>query len=119
MTKFFRVLALLVATAFLVAAFGPWHLKSFADPVIEKFLPFTVLGLALGASYRRHLPWVAASTTLVALAIELAQFQLHGRDASVANVIIDVIGGGLGVALGHIVATVVSSRGADEPGRRA
>ena len=119
MTQFFRVFALLVATAFLVAAFGPWHLKGFADPVIEKFLAFTILGLALGASFRRRLLWVVATMTLVALVIELAQFQLHGRDASVTNVIIGVIGGGIGVALGHIVATMMSSSSSQDQGQNS
>ena len=79
--------------------------------VLANVLLFVPLGLAGGwLAPLRRAPWVVVGLGLLALSIEAVQYPVAGRDASLQDVLLNTLGGLLGVAAAVVGKRVVRRR---------
>ncbi len=70
---------------------------------LANVLLFVPLGVAGGwLVRRRRAPWVLLALAALAVLVEAVQYPVAGRDASLRDVLLNTLGGALGVAAGVV-----------------
>ena len=96
----------LVAVA--VMTLGPADLRpvTIAPPNLERLAAFVVVGMLFGAAYPRNVPILVVALVCAAGLLELGQHLVPNRHATTLAFMFKVTGGGIGIFLGNLVATV-------------
>lgn len=94
------ILAWVALLAIAAATLSPLGLRPHMAPVaVERFGAFAVIGLLFGLAYSRH-PWrVAVLISGVALGLELMQHLTPDRHGHLADALVKLAGGIVGVGL--------------------
>jgi hypothetical protein len=74
----------------------------FANPDLERFAAFALLGFAAKLAFPRRHVWTILGLALVAAGLEAAQHLALGRHAHLHDAMVKVLGGALGVQFGLV-----------------
>jgi hypothetical protein len=81
-----------------------------ANPDIERFAAFALIGLLFGLAYPRRLAVPASFVIFAAGALETYQLVLRDRHGHIAEVLVKAAGGAFGVAMASIILIVAERR---------
>lgn len=121
--KALRTIAWISLLAVVVMTLGPADLRpvTIAPPDLERLAAFVVVGMLFGAAYRRNLPILAIALVCAAGVLELGQHLVPNRHATTLAFILKAVGGGAGIFLGNLAASIATScaaRNAKAQGRQ-
>lgn len=91
---------LLAAVAFVTLAPIGLRPNSGFSPNVERFVAFGAVGFAFALAYPRHIWLIVAVVLGAAVAFEVLQLLVQSRHGRVHDLIIKLIGGGLGIGAG-------------------
>ena len=94
--------------AVVVMTLGPADLRPVtpAPPNLERLAAFVVVGMLFGAAYPRNVPILVVALVCAAGLLELGQHLVPNRHATALAFMFKATGGGMGIFLGNLVATV-------------
>lgn len=93
MTPAVRIIAWLSTAIVVFFTLGPLGYRpQFGHPVAERFFAFFFLGIVWNGSYPRRWRTILLVLTLLAAALELAQFLTPGRDPRLADGVAKILG---------------------------
>jgi hypothetical protein len=112
-----RLLATAAWTAFALVVFftiSPLSMRPVvtANPNIERFAAFALVGLLFGLAYPRRLAIDATFVILAAGVLETFQMMIRDRHGHVADALIKAAGGTFGVAMALTILIMVERRNA-------
>lgn len=100
----FRIVAWAMLSLVIVFTLSPVGLRpDFGHVNIERFVGFGVLALLFALAYPRRLAALAVIVLILAGLLEGLQLLVPGRDAAVANFLIKLAGGFLGLGVGGAI----------------
>lgn len=73
-----------------------------ASHQVEHLLIFALTGLAIALSFRWRWPMQIGTLALFAAAIETAQLFVPGRHARLSDLVVNILGAGLGIGMAHL-----------------
>jgi hypothetical protein len=114
-----RLLAIAAWTAIALIVFvtiSPLEMRPVvaADPDIERFGAFAVLGVLFGLAYPRRLVIDASFVVLAAGVLEAIQLVTRDRHGHLADAFVKAAGGAFGVAIALIILIVIDRRKAGQ-----
>jgi len=94
--------------AVVVMTLGPTDLRpvTLAPPNLERLATFVVVGMLFGVAYPRNVPILIVALVCTAGLLELGQQLVPNRHATVLAFIFKAIGGGTGILLGNLLASI-------------
>jgi hypothetical protein len=103
-----RAMAWISLLAVVVMTLGPTDVRpvTLAPPNLERLAAFVVVGMLFGAAYRRNVPILVVALVCAAALLELGQLLVPNRHATALAFMFKAIGGGMGIFLGNLVASV-------------
>jgi hypothetical protein len=103
-----RGMAWISLLAVAVMTLGPADLRpvTIAPPNFERLAAFVVVGIFFGAAYLRNVPILVVALVCAAGLLELVQLLVPNRHATTLAFMFKATGGGMGIFLGNLVATV-------------
>ena len=103
-----RGMAWISLLAAAVMTLGPADLRpvTIAPPNLERLAAFVVVGMLFGAAYPRNVPILVVALVCAAGLLELGQHLVPNRHATTLAFMFKATGGGMGIFLGNLVATV-------------
>ena len=105
--KFVTVAAWVVFACIAFVTLSPIGLRpKIADPTLERFAAFAVLGLLLGMAYPSRRALFAALIIAAAVALEFLQLFIPDRDAVFVEMLVKAAGGLVGVGFAVILSRV-------------
>jgi VanZ family protein len=110
-----RLLATAAWTAFALIVFftiSPLSMRPgvTADPNIERFAAFALLGLLFGLAYPRRLAVDASFVVVAAGVLEMLQLVIPDRHGHMADALVKAAGGAFGVAAAALIVLFVAER---------
>jgi hypothetical protein len=110
--KLFAAAAWAVLALIVFATVSPIEMRPVvtADPNIERFAAFSVVGLLFGLAYPRRRLVAASFVIFAAGVLETFQLVTPDRHGHIADAIIKAAGGAFGVALASIVLVIFERR---------
>jgi VanZ family protein len=110
-----RLLATAAWTAFALLVFvtiSPLSMRPVvtADPNIERFAAFALVGLLFGLAYPRRLSVDASLVVIAAGVLEMLQLMIPDRHGHIADALVKAAGGAFGVAAAALIVLVVVVR---------
>jgi VanZ family protein len=81
-----------------------------ADPNIERFAAFALLGLLFGLAYPRRLVVDASFVIVAAGVLETFQLMTPDRHAHIADAFVKAAGGAFGIAMALLILIVIEHR---------
>jgi uncharacterized protein YqfA (UPF0365 family) len=81
-----------------------------ADPNIERFAAFALVGLLFGLAYPRRLVVDASFVMIAAAALETVQLMTRDRHGHIADAVVKAAGGAFGVALALTILIMLERR---------
>jgi hypothetical protein len=110
-----RLLATAAWTAFALIVFftiSPLSMRPgvTADPNIERFAAFALVGLLFGLAYPRRLAVDGSFVVIAAGVLETLQLMIRDRHGHMADALVKAAGGAFGVAAAALIVLVVAER---------
>jgi hypothetical protein len=114
-----RALTIAAWTAFALIVFvtvSPIDMRPVvtADPDIERFAAFALLGLLFGLAYPRRLVVDASFVMIAAGVLEAFQLMTPDRHGHIADAFVKAAGGAFGVAIALIILIILGRRKASQ-----
>jgi hypothetical protein len=81
-----------------------------ADPNIERFAAFALVGLLFGLAYPRRLVVDASFVMIAAAVLETVQLMTRDRHGHIADAVVKAAGGAFGVALALTILIMLERR---------
>ncbi|MFZ3374438.1 MAG: hypothetical protein WA183_02680 [Chthoniobacterales bacterium] len=108
-----RLLATAAWTAFALIVFftiSPLNMRPgvTADPNIERFAAFALVGLLFGLAYPRRLAVDASFVVVAAGVLEMLQLAIPDRHGHMADALVKAVGGAFGVAAAALIGLIVA-----------
>jgi hypothetical protein len=110
-----RLLATAAWTAFALIAFftiSPLSMRPVvtADPNIERFAAFAIVGVLFGLAYPQKLAVDASFVIVAAGVLETLQLMIRDRHGHMADALVKAAGGAFGVAMALVILIVAERR---------
>lgn len=109
--RYARIVAWSALALIIVVTVSPlaWR-PDFGHVNIERFAAFMLAGFLFSLAYPRHFFLVTALVLGAAILLEAAQLLIPGRDGTLSNLVIKILGGSLGLGRAYVINKVILNR---------